>query len=150
MEITLRPATIDDLPAIVGLLAAEHLPPNQLDDWIDHVVVAERDGRVVGAGGVEVYPEDRAGLVRSMVVGAELQRSGLGKRILDWVLAHARELGIQRAFLFTMNARDFYARYGFEDATLEDFPPSARRSEQYQSVAQHGHEWDIKAMKRDV
>ena len=150
MEITLRPAKIDDLPAVVALLAAEHLPPNQLEDWIDHVVVAERDGRVVGAGGVEVYPEDRAGLVRSMVVEEGLQRSGLGKRILDWVLAHARELGVQRAFLFTVNARDFYARHGFEDATLEDFPQSARHSEQYRFVAEHGHEWDIKAMQRDV
>lgn len=138
------------MPAIVALLAAEHLPPNELEDWIDHVVVAERDGRIVGAGGIEVYPDDEAGLVRSMVVEEVLQRSGLGKRILDWVVAHAREQGLRRLSLFTMNARDFYARYGFEDATLEDFPPSARHSEQYRFVAEHGHEWDIKAMKRDV
>jgi N-acetylglutamate synthase-like GNAT family acetyltransferase len=150
VTITLRPATTDDTPAIIALLAAEHLPPNELEDWIEHVVVAERDGRVVGAGGLEVYPEDGAGLVRSMVVEEGLQRSGLGKRILDWVVTHARDLGLRRLYLFTMNARAFYARYGFEDATVEDFPPGARDSAQYRFVAEHGHEWAIKAMKRKV
>ena len=150
MQITLRPAVTDDLPAIVALLAAAHLPPNELEDWIDHIVVAEGDGRIVGAGGIEVYPEDGAGLVRSMVVEEGLQRSGLGKRILDWVVAHARELGLLRLYLFTMNARDFYARYGFEDATLEDFPPAARNSAQYRFVSEHGHEWPIVAMKREL
>ena len=47
-----------------------------------------------------------------------------------------------------MNARDFYARLDFEDATLEDFPPSARKSAQYRFVSEHGHDWNIVAMTR--
>ena len=149
-EISLRPATLDDLPAIEALLAAYRLPSVELDRWIEHVVAAERGGRLVGCGGLEVYTEDACGLVRSMAVEDELRASGLGTRILTWAFDHARELGLTRVFLFTVGAREFYLRFGFEDATLEDFPPSARASFQYRFVAEHGDEWGIKALARDL
>jgi len=147
-EITLRPATLEDLPAIEALLASYRLPSVELDRWIEHVVVAKSDGRLVGCGGLEVYPEDACGLVRSMA--AEERLGGLGTRILEWAFGHAHELGLTRLFLFTVGAREFYLRFGFEDATLDDFPPSARASFQYRFVAEHGDEWDIKAMARDL
>jgi N-acetylglutamate synthase-like GNAT family acetyltransferase len=149
-DATLRPATPDDLPAIVALLAAVQLPPNELEDHLDHVVVAEADGRVVGCGGLEVYPGCEAGLVRSMAVEAALQGSGLGARILAWVEEHARSLGVRELFLFTMNARDFYARYGYQDATLEEFPECAGGSAQYRFVRISGKQWGIVAMRREA
>jgi amino-acid N-acetyltransferase len=147
---TLRPATPDDVPAIVALLEANHLPAVELENHLDHVVVAEQDGRVAGCGGLEVYPDCEAGLVRSMAVEEELQGSGLGARILAWVEEHARSLGIRELFLFTMNAREFYARFGFKDATVDDFPACARRSAQYRFVRQRGNEWGIVAMRREA
>lgn len=151
MPIQLRPATREDLPAIVALLEAAHLPANELEDWIDHVVVASEDGgRIAGCGGLEVYAADAAGLVRSMAVEEGLRGTKLGRRILEWVLAHARELGLTRLYLFTMAAGDFYVHFGFEDATLEEFPASARRSAQYRFVREHGQEWGIQAMARDL
>jgi len=147
---TLRPAAADDLPAIIALLDANHLPTIELEDHLDHVVVAEAEGRVVGCGGLEVYPDCDAGLVRSMAVEEVLRGSGLGARILDWVSEHARSLGISQLFLFTVNARDFYARFGFQDATLDDFPKPARRSAQYRFVRLRGDEWGVVAMRRDT
>lgn len=147
---TLRPATTHDVPAIVALLAAVQLPPNELEDHLDHVVVAEQDGRIVGCGGLEVYSDCDAGLVRSMAVEEELRGSGLGAAILEWVSEHARSLGMRELFLFTMNARDFYARFGFQDATPEDFPECARRSAQYRFVCLRGGEWGIVAMRREA
>jgi len=146
----LRPATPDDVLAIVALLAAVQLPPNELEDHLAHVVVAEADGRIVGCGGLEVYPDCDAGLVRSMAVEEELRGSGLGARILEWVGAHARSLGIKELFLFTMHARDFYARFGYQDATLDEFPECARRSAQYRFVGLHGGEWGVVAMRREA
>jgi amino-acid N-acetyltransferase len=147
--VTLRSATPDDLPAIVSLLAAVHLPPNEAEQHIHNFVVGERDGRVVACGGLEAYPEASACLVRSMAVEESLQGSGVGSEIMDWVLDRARELGLRDLFLFTMAAADFYRRYGFRDATLDEFPPAARHSAQYQAVSRYGEEWGVIAMRRE-
>jgi amino-acid N-acetyltransferase len=146
----LRSATPGDVRAIVALLAAVQLPPNELEDHLDHVVVAEADGRVVGCGGLEVYPDCEAGLVRSMAVEEGLQGSGLGARILSWVEEHGRELGRRDLFLFTMHAREFYLRFGYRDATLDEFPACARGSAQYRFVRQRGREWGVVAMRREA
>lgn len=63
-------------------------------------------------------------------------------------MARAASLGVTRLFLFTAGARDFYLRFGFEDATLDDFPEALRDSAQYRFVRQRGQEWGIVAMRR--
>ena len=147
---TLRPAARADLPAIAALLEGERLPTAELEDYLDHFVVAETDGRVIGCGGLEPYAGTDAALVRSMVVAGPWRGTGLGERILSWVTDHARSLGVRRLFLFTMTARDFYARLGFRDTTLDAFPDAARRSAQYRWVRLHGKEWGVVAMEREL
>jgi amino-acid N-acetyltransferase len=144
----LRPARSDDLPAIVALLAAAHLPAVELEQHLAHVVVAELDGRVAGCGGLETYEGTSAVLVRSMAVEEALRGSGLGTRILEWLLERAAALGSRELFLFTMSARDFYLRFGFVDAALADFPEPMRRSAQYRFVLRSGNEWGIVAMAK--
>lgn len=136
------------MPAIVALLEAAHLPAVELELHLANVVVAEVDGRVVGCGGVEIYPDCDACLIRSMAVEEPLQGTGLGGRILTWVMERARERGANQLFLFTVNARDFYAHYGFQDVTLDDFPECARGSVQYRAVQRFQEEWGVFAMAR--
>jgi N-acetylglutamate synthase-like GNAT family acetyltransferase len=47
--VLLRPATKRDLPLVLALLAATGLPADGAESWIDHFVVAERDGAVVAS-----------------------------------------------------------------------------------------------------
>ena len=148
-SISLRPARPDDLRAIVALLQAAHLPPNEAEQHVHNFVVGERDGRIVACGGLEAYPKGSACLVRSMAVEEPLQGSGVGSEIMRWVLERARELGLRDVFLFTMTAADFYRRFGFRDATLDEFPPAARRSAQYGAVKRYGKEWGVTAMRRE-
>ena len=133
-----------------ALLEAHRLPTAELEDWLEHFVVAERDGRLIGCGGLESYADDSAGLVRSMAVEGELQGAGVGSRILEWVEARGRELGLQRLFLFTVGAGPFYERFGYELVGLDAFPPSAQRSWQYRVVQRRGEEWGVIAMAKDV
>jgi N-acetylglutamate synthase-like GNAT family acetyltransferase len=133
-----------------ALLEAHHLPTEELEDWLEHFVVAEDDGSLIGCGGMELFAEDSAGLVRSMVVNGDLHGSGVGSRILEWVEGHARELGVRHLLLFTMDAGPFYERLGYELVDLDAFPPSARRSWQYRWVEEHGKEWGVIAMAKDV
>ena len=121
-----------------ALLESHHLPTNELEDWLAHFVVAHRDGRLVGCGGLELYADDSAGLVRSMAVDGDLHGTGVGSRILAWVEEHARELGLQRLYLFTLDKAPFYERFGYELVEYDAFPPSARSSFQYRVVEKRG------------
>ena len=149
-EVTLSPATPEHVPAIKALLEVHRLPTAELEDWLEHFVVAERHGRLIGCGGLELYADDSVGLVRSMAVEGDLHGAGVGRLILEWVEAHGSELGLRRLFLFTVDAAPFYERFGYELVGLDAFPPSARRSWQYRIVQRRGEEWGVIAMAKDM
>ncbi len=149
-KVALSPANPANVPAMKALLEAHHLPAVELEDWLEHFVVAERDGRLIGCGGLELYAKDLAGLVRSMAVDGDLHGTGVGSSILEWVEDHARELGVRHLLLFTMEAGPFYERHGYDLVAYDAFPPSARGSFQYRWVEEHGKEWGVVAMAKDV
>jgi amino-acid N-acetyltransferase len=144
----LRPATADDILAITALLVAAHLPAVEIEEHIEHFVVAERGADIIGCGGIEIYRDCPAGLVRSMAVDESLRGSGLGRRILEWVIDHGREHGVKDFFLFTVDAHDFYVPFGFVDVTLDDFPEAMRHSMQYRATQRFGKEWGVIAMRQ--
>jgi N-acetylglutamate synthase-like GNAT family acetyltransferase len=149
-DVVLRAATPADVPTMLALLEAAHLPAMELEDHLENFVVAAAGGRVVGCGGLETYDGCDAGLVRSMVIDEPLRSSGLGARILTWVLERARVKGIKRLFLFTVDAAPFYERFGFLRVTLDDFPACARGSGQYRAVERFGAQWGVIAMARPL
>ncbi|UCF21380.1 MAG: ribosomal protein S18-alanine N-acetyltransferase [Gemmatimonadota bacterium] len=77
--------------------------------------VAEVAGEVVGYAVVwYVLKEAELG---NLAVDAEWRRLGLGRRLLDWALARARERGTERIFLevreSNLAAQELYRRCGF-------------------------------------
>ena len=134
MDVTLRSARTDDVPEIERLLAAEWLPPMAIAEFLDSFWVLEREGRVVGAAGIEIY--DEAAVLRSVVVAPELRGTGEGDHLVRTGLDYAREHGAKRVYLFTMHAAAFFARYGFEPVTTDDFEPAVRDSWQYVGLAE--------------
>lgn len=86
--ITLRHWADGSLPALTALLAEAGLPHSDLATHLDHFVVAELDGELVGAGGFESCGEGM-GLLRSFVVRPGQRGRGLGQRLLQAVLNRA-------------------------------------------------------------
>ncbi|POX41015.1 GNAT family N-acetyltransferase [Streptomyces sp. Ru73] len=142
-EFKIRRATEADIPAIVALLADDALgatreSPGDLapyrtafkrlaDDPNQHLVVAERGGRVVGTLQLTVIPGlSRRGATRSVVEGvrihSEERGSGLGTRLMDWAVEESRALGVQLIQLTSdatrVDAHRFYERIGFEASHL--------------------------------
>ncbi|WP_435986864.1 N-acetyltransferase family protein [Terrabacter sp. LjRoot27] len=136
MEI--RPATRDDVPAIVAMLADDPLgaaredlgDPQTYDAAYDrvaadpgqHLVVAERDGTVVGTLQLSVIPGlSRRGATRSIIEGVRVSRdergSGLGTELITWAVEESRRLGCTLVQLTSdatrTDARRFYERLGF-------------------------------------
>ncbi len=125
----LRLARAEDIPAIESLLKAEWLPPLAIAAFLDSFWVLDTGGRVAGCAGIEIYGE--AAVLRSVVVAPELRGTGEGDRLVTVGLDYARQHGAKRVYLFTMHAAPFFARYGFEPATTDEFEPSVRNSWQY-------------------
>jgi amino-acid N-acetyltransferase len=134
-EISLRSARPDDIPAIEALLKAEWLPPMAIEEFLDSFWVLQSEGGVVGCAGIEIYGD--SAVLRSVVVGPSLRATGEGGRLVRRALDYAREHGARRAYLFTMHAGPFFARYGFEPVSTDDFESAVRDSWQYVGLTEH-------------
>ncbi len=131
----LRPATNSDGPAaqalVSGVLAEYGLRPDpsgtdaDLQDLAanytsrggDFAVLADAAGALVATCGL--YPlADGAVELRKMYLAKPLRGQGQGKRLLDWALTRARELGFKRMTLETAGvlkeAIALYERNGFK------------------------------------
>ncbi|GAA2021267.1 GNAT family N-acetyltransferase [Terrabacter terrae] len=137
-RLVIRPATRDDVPAIVAMLADDPLGAAREDvtdvqaydaayDRVDgdpaqHLVVADRDGTVVGTLQLSVIPGlSRRGATRSVIEGVRVARgergTGLGTELVTWAVEESRRLGCSLVQLTSdasrTDARRFYERLGF-------------------------------------
>ncbi|MGH4034760.1 N-acetyltransferase family protein [Actinomycetota bacterium Odt1-20B] len=137
-DLEIRPAAAEDLPAIVAMLAddplgAERESPDDLTpyrtayerlaaDPHQHVVVAVREGRVVGTLQLTIIPGlSRKGATRSIIEGvrvhADERGSGLGTRFIEWAVDESRRQDCQLVQLTSdatrVDAHRFYERLGF-------------------------------------
>ena len=129
----LRPVRPDDLPSVEALLAAEQLPSQGIGDLLDTFWVLDRGGRVVGSVGLEVY--DDVALLRSLVVESSLRKKGFGDLLMQAALGETLDRNLRRVYLFTVSAAPFFAGFGFQECTLDDFELVVRDSFQYRAVS---------------
>ncbi|SCK14427.1 GNAT family N-acetyltransferase [Streptomyces sp. WMMB 322] len=139
----MRRATAGDVPALVSMLADDHLGAQRESpdepavyreafDRIDadphqHLVVAEREGRPVGTLQLTVIPGlSRKGSSRALIEGvrvrADVRGDGLGSRLIQWAVDEARRQGCAIVQLTSdatrIEAHRFYERLGFEASHL--------------------------------
>ncbi|MFF3515385.1 GNAT family N-acetyltransferase [Streptomyces sp. NPDC002573] len=138
-DLEIRRAVVEDVPAIVALLAddplgAQRESPDDLTaylaalDRIDsdpnqHLMVAVRDDRIIGTLQLTIIPGlSRKGANRSIIEGvrihAEERGSGLGTQLIEWAIDESRRLDCQLVQLTSdisrTDAHRFYERLGFE------------------------------------
>ncbi|MFC8090685.1 GNAT family N-acetyltransferase [Streptomyces sp. NPDC057301] len=142
-DLEIRAAVADDVPAIVGMLAddplgAQRESPDDLVPYLDalerlsadpnqHLVVAVREGRVIGTLQLTIIPGlSRMGATRSIIEGvrvhADERGSGLGTQLIEWAVAESRRQNCQLVQLTTDKSRTdahrFYERLGFTASHL--------------------------------
>ncbi|MFF4152707.1 GNAT family N-acetyltransferase [Streptomyces sp. NPDC001651] len=137
-DLEIRPAVADDVPAIVGMLAndplgAQRESPDDLTPYLaalerlqgdphQHVVVAVREGRVVGTLQLTIVPGlSRRGATRSIIEGvrihADERGTGLGTQLIEWAVDESRRQDCRLVQLTSdrtrTDAHRFYERLGF-------------------------------------
>lgn len=123
----IRKAKISDLRDVQRLInefaRREEMIPrslNELYESIRDLVVSEDAGTITGVCALHILWEDLAE-VRSLAVGREKQRKGIGRRLVKRCLSEARSLGIERVFVLTYQP-DFFRKLGFRDIEKSSLP----------------------------
>ena len=132
MPPTIRPAGPADLPHIRSLLAANALPVEDLDTAAIDFLIAEDDGRLLGAVGLEVF--DDAALLRSLVVDAAGRGTGLGGALVAAIEARAADAGARDHALLTPTAEPFFAHRGWPVGPRAAQPAGVQRSGEFRSI----------------
>lgn len=124
-----EPCASDD-PVLAALLAAAGLPSEDLGagEQIFRRLREADGGRVLAVGGIELHRP--YGLLRSCVVVPEARGRGLGRALVDDLLAEARALDLVRLYLLSETAGDFFARAGFRPVARTDLPAEIAASAQ--------------------
>ncbi|WP_432026767.1 GNAT family N-acetyltransferase [Streptomyces sp. 1222.5] len=137
-DLEIRGATPGDLPAIVAMLAddplgAQRESPHDLSpyraalecldaDPNQHLVVAEREGRVIGTLQLTIIPGlSHKGATRALIeavrIHSDERGSGLGSRLIEWAVDRSRQLNCVMVQLTSdktrTDAHRFYERLGF-------------------------------------
>jgi len=142
-DLEIRPATIDDVPAIVAMLADDPLGATRETDAGDSrylqafreiaadpqqkLVVAVREAVVVGTLQLTVIPGlsrtgSKRGLIEAVRVRTDQRGGGIGRQLFEWAIAEARRSGCVIVQLTTdrsrVDAHRFYESLGFEGSHL--------------------------------
>ena len=126
-QATLRNATVEDAPAIAGIVN-EHAksgvmlqrPLSRIYDNIRDYMVVEADGEVIGCGALHVMWADLAE-VRAVAVKEDAIGKGYGRMIVEALIRDAIALGIERVFALTYRV-GFFEHLGFNEIDKSELP----------------------------
>lgn len=129
--LTLRAATADDAPAIHALITNHldegHLLPRQTGEIAVHAsrfIVVEDEGEIVGCA--DLAPLSRTvAEIRSLIVSAHVRSNGVGRRLIDALIARSRASGFEKLCAFT-HAPSYFVRRGFSLVPHEWLPEKIR------------------------
>jgi amino-acid N-acetyltransferase len=130
---TLRAAVPRDLDAVREMLRKANLPVEGLEDrFPGGYVVAEAEGKVVGAAGVEEYGEH--GLFRSLVVDPAWRGQGIGNALTLRLVERSGEMRLRDVYLLTTTAERYLAKRGFVRVERSAVPAGIRASREFAGV----------------
>ena len=119
-SITIRRATMDDIPALSDLIEPfvdeGKLLPRTFDELEELIpgcfVAATETGAIVGCAALEIYSKKLAE-VRSLAVAASMHGMGIGKQLVNACVELARENDILEVMAITASD-DFFKSCGFD------------------------------------
>lgn len=125
----LRPATVDDIGAIVSLIepleADGTLVPRGrhiIEREVEKFTVLEHDGIIYGCVSLMPYPEEKMAEMGCLIVHPDWQSTGEGEILLHHTESKARAMGIKHLFVLTTRTSHWFIKRGFTQGTINDLP----------------------------
>lgn len=129
---TIRPARPGDLAAVERLLRGAELPVDGVADALGDFVVAEAAGAIVGVAGLETAGENA--LLRSVAVDPAWRSAGVGRALVERIVAYAEARGVPGLYLLTTTAERWFPAFGFAPVGREMVPADVRATREFASV----------------
>jgi amino-acid N-acetyltransferase len=76
---------------------------------------------IVGCGSLHVLWDDMAE-IRALAIHPDYKHLGLGRKLVDFMIKEAKQLGIKRLYTFTLT-EDFFKPLGFQRQKRDELPP---------------------------
>ena len=128
----IRRAKSSDLSAVESLLTASDLPTDGVRDNFSGFVVADDNGAIAGAIGLEKYGS--VALLRSAVVAPDHRGTGVGRKLVEQLLERAEEAGVDELYLLTTTAEKYFPRFGFTRTTRATVPEAVKASAEFRGA----------------
>jgi amino-acid N-acetyltransferase len=117
----------------VALLQGQDLPVSDItDEHLEHFFFVGSDGSPTGLVGLEIYGADA--LLRSLVVGENARRKGLGSALVEHAEQHAGSKSVRSIYLLTTTAEAFFKRLGYERVDRSQAPSSIEQTREFGSL----------------
>jgi amino-acid N-acetyltransferase len=131
-KMKIRSAVNSDLKAVENLLATNDLPTDGVRDNFSGFVVADDNGAIAGAIGLEKYGS--VALLRSAVVSPTHRGSGVGRQLVEQLLERAEESGVNEIYLLTTTAEEYFPRFGFSRTNRTAVPDALKSSAEFRGA----------------
>ncbi|NEN74940.1 amino-acid N-acetyltransferase [Pelistega sp. NLN82] len=125
----LRPATMDDIGAILSLIepleADGTLVPRGrhiIERDVEKFTVLEHDGIIYGCVSLIPYTNEQMAEMACLIVHPDWQSAGEGELLLKHTESKARTMGIKKLFVLTTRTSHWFMNRGFIQGTLDDLP----------------------------
>jgi amino-acid N-acetyltransferase len=150
--LTIRKAKLGDVPdlhRLINYYVGERIMLTRtLPDLYENVwefTVAEEEGKLAGCGALKLYSQEIAE-IRSLCVDAALKSKGIGREVMECLLAEAEGFGLKTVFALTV-APTFFEKLGFREVPRERFPTKVWRDclrcDRYASCNEKGVTLDL-------
>jgi protein-tyrosine-phosphatase/N-acetylglutamate synthase-like GNAT family acetyltransferase len=131
--VTVGPPNVDDLPAIEALVSESGLPRAVVvDHFPSGYVVARRGSAVVGVAALETHGD--VALLRTVAMNPSERGKGTGLALVAERLTTAWRSQIDRVFLLTTTAPEFFRRFGFAEVDRALAPESLQESPEFTAL----------------
>lgn len=138
----------EDLLKVRRILECCGLPSQDLTkDHMQHFFIVKSDTKPIGTIGLEIY--DRHGLLRSLAVRSGYRGSGLGKLLVQKIESYARYLDIDKIYLLTTTANEFFQYLDYTEISRSQVPELLLQSEEFAQICPSSAVTMIKQIGRD-
>jgi amino-acid N-acetyltransferase len=130
----IRKARRRDVRSIEQLIRSsvesEELAPRNresIEAELDDFFLFEVDRHPIACVALHVYPEANAGELACLYVRPSHENLGIGRRMVQFVEAKAREQGLERILVLSTQAFNYFrSKAGYAEGTPDDLPPARR------------------------